>query len=80
MKIVFIPVMPRFSFTKWVSMRSKLYGCVSVMYGYTETFYLRLSKSGVFRQSRQLFKCPISVIVGRINIGNILMKKIASII
>ena len=43
MKKVFIPVMPRVSFTKWDSMRSKLYGCVSVMYGYTETFYLRFS-------------------------------------
>ena len=41
MKIVFIPIMPRFSFTKLESMSSKLYGCVSVMYGYTETFYLR---------------------------------------
>ena len=48
-------------------MRSKLYGSVSVMNGYTETFYLRFSlrlasKSGVFRQCRQFFKCPLRVL------------------
>ena len=43
MKIVFIPVMPMFSFTELDSMNSKLYDCVSVMYRYTETFYVRFS-------------------------------------